>query len=139
ALAMLHAGSGGATARELADVLHLDGPADDIHAGFAGLAARWTHTGESITFLTASRLFGAERFGFKPDYIELTSAVFGAPLGPLDFAGDPSGARDQINGWMREQTEARIGELMPEGSLGPATQLVLADAAFFKADWLEPF
>lgn len=139
ALAMLHAGSDGATAKELADVLHVDASAADIAAGFAGLAARWTHASDSSTFLTASRLFGAQSIDFKPDYLALTRSRFGEPLEPLDFAGDPAGARDRINGWVREQTDGRIAEVMPEGSVDAATRLVLADAAYFKADWLEPF
>lgn len=139
ALSMLHAGSSGATARELAHVLHLDDAPGDTHAAFAGLAARFTHRNDNVTLDAASRLFGAEKFAFKPEYLDLTRTVFAAPLEPLDILNDPSGARDHINGWVGEQTGAASGELFPAGSIDATTRLVLADAAQFKADWLEPF
>ena len=139
ALAMVHAGSDGATAEQLADLLHFTGPTADLHAGYAGLAARWNRPDKYVTLVTASRLFGARQIAFKPAYLDLTRTVFDAPLEPLDFVGDAAGARDRINGWVRTQTRDEIGELMPAGSIDAATRLVLADAAYFKADWLEPF
>ena len=139
ALAMVHAGSRGNTAKELAEVLHLEGQVADAHAGFAGLAARWNQPDDRVTLVTASRLFGEQKMAFEPAYIELTRAMFGAPLVALDVLNDPAGARDQINAWVRKQTRDKIEEVVPEGAIDAKTQLVLADAMYFTADWFEPF
>ncbi|PCC74997.1 serpin B [Nannocystis exedens] len=139
ALAMLHAGSSGATERELAEVLHLDGLTGDVHAALAHLAARWNHPSDHVTLVTAGRVYGDRKYEFKPEYLDLTRKVFGAELGALDFAGDLGGARDLINGWVREQTRAEIGEIVAAETLDAATRLLVTDAATFKADWLEPF
>ena len=139
ALAMVHAGSRGKTAKELAEVLHLEGQAADAHVGFAGLAARWNQPGDRVTLVAASRLFGEEKMAFEPAYVELTRAVFGAPLVALDILNDPARARDQINAWVRKQTRDKIDEVVPEGAIDAKTQLLLADAMYFEADWFEPF
>jgi len=139
ALAMVHAGSRGKTANELAEVLHIDGSAADMHAGFGGLAARWARSDGNIDLVRASRLFGEEKFVVGPAYVDLTRTIFGAPPGPLDMLNDPSGARDGINAWVRERTRDRVSEVMPEGAIDAKTRLVLADAVDFKGEWQDPF
>ncbi|MCY1054852.1 serpin family protein [Nannocystis sp. SCPEA4] len=140
ALAQVHAGSGGATAKELAKVLNIDAPADGLHAAFAGMLARWTHPDGNITLDAASRLFGEQKFAFKPEFIDKTRTVFAAALEPLDLAaGDLTAARDRINGWMRDRTGDHIDEVVPADALAATTRLLAADAAYFKADWQEPF
>lgn len=138
-VAMVHAGSGGKTAKELAKLLHLEQPAEALYPGYAGLAARWTHADAPGPMVMASRLFGEEKFAFKPAYLDLTRTVFAAPLVTLDFQNDPSGARDHINGWVRAQTRDKISDILQPGSVTAATRLVLANAVYFKADWLVPF
>jgi serpin B len=133
ALAMLHAGSEGATARELADVLHMQAPAAETQAGHAGLAARWTQPGKYVTLTAAHRLFAASTLTFKPAYLDLLRDVFAAPLEPIDFTAPA--AQGTIDAWAGAPT----GEFMPQGSITGATRLVVADTASFKADWLEPF
>ncbi|MDC0719160.1 serpin family protein [Nannocystis bainbridge] len=139
ALAMLHAGASGATERELADVLHLDGLTGDVHTALAHLAARWNHPSAHVSLVTASRVFGDRSHDFKPEYLDLTRKVFASPLGTLDFAGDLVGARDHINGWAREETDAAIDQILSPEALTAATRLLVTDVAAFKADWLEPF
>lgn len=130
ALSQLHAGSRGATAKELANVLRLDGIGGDPRAGLAALAARWNHPEKHITLATASRLFGEQKLALQPGFADFTA---------LDFAGDAAGARDKINGWMNDNTGDQIAEVFPPGALDPRTRLLVADAAHFAGDWMEPF
>ncbi len=139
ALAMLHAGSRGNTAKELAEVLHFEGAAGELHAGYAGLAARWNLPDDHVTLIAGSRLFGEEKMVFAPAYLELTRAVFGAPLITLDILNNPAGAREAMNAWVRKLTGEKITEVAPEGAVNAKTRLVVADALYFEADWFEPF
>ncbi len=48
-------------------------------------------------------------------------------------------ARLVINDWVAAQTEDRIQDLLPAGSLSSSTRLVLVNAVYFKALWQHPF
>ena len=61
-----------------------------------------------------------------------------ADAAPLDFA-DAEAARSQINGWTAEHTAGRIPELLPAGSVSPATRLTLTTALHFRSPWERPF
>jgi len=60
-------------------------------------------------------------------------------VSPCDFKGKPDAERKRINRWVEDHTNDRIQDLMPAGSVGPLTRLVLANAVFFKGDWAKQF
>ena len=57
----------------------------------------------------------------------------------MDFVGSPALARQQINGWVEDQTRQRIRDLIPPGGVSRDTRLVLVNALYLKAPWLEEF
>jgi serpin B len=57
----------------------------------------------------------------------------------VDYVADTEGARKLINGWVSDQTEQRIPELLVPGVLAPDSRLTLVNAIYLKAPWLEPF
>ena len=57
----------------------------------------------------------------------------------VDFQRDPEGVREVINGWVADQTNDRITELLPQGIIDTLTRLVLTNAVYFKASWVFPF
>ena len=104
ALAMLHAGSGGATRKQLAKGLHLGKLAEaDLQAGLANLRAGFAKAKGGVTLVVANRLFGEQSLAFKPAYLELGRKVFGAPLEALDFINNAGGGTARINGWVGER------------------------------------
>jgi serpin B len=152
ALAMTYSGARGETAGEMAEVLHFPvaapGEAADeamlrmrVAAAFGdldeGLAADPENRGYSLH--TANALWGQRGHPFLDSYIGFVDEHFGAPLSLVDFAGDTEGARLKINAWVEERTRERIRDLIPQGTLVPATLLVLTDAIYFKGDWGEKF
>jgi serpin B len=48
-------------------------------------------------------------------------------------------AADQINHWAAAQTHDRITEALPASAIDASTRLVLINAIYFKANWVEPF
>jgi serpin B len=74
-----------------------------------------------------------------PTYLDLLARNYGAGMALLDFENEPEKARRAINDWVGKQTEERISDLLPEGSISPLTVLVLVNAIYFKAAWLTPF
>ena len=64
---------------------------------------------------------------------------YGAGLRPLDFARAPEESRSKINDWVSEETEGKIRDLLPPGTVNRLTRLVLTNAIYFNASWTWPF
>src|SRR6266540_2057351 len=155
ALAMTYAGADGETRTEMARVLHL--PNDGaVPTSFSALqrsleemsvktaelvkeSKRFGGPSEPITLSIANRLFAQKGYDFRESFLALVKQNFGAAFEPMDFVHDSSGATQHINKWVADQTRDRIRDLIPLGALDETTRLVLANALYLKASWVEPF
>lgn len=57
----------------------------------------------------------------------------------LDFAAEPEKCRSQINTFVEEVTKNNIKDFLPQGSINTDTNVILANAAYFKGNWLSKF
>jgi serpin B len=139
ALAMTYGGARGTTADEMKKAMRFTGDPAAVMAGWGKLQRALQSPDRPLTLRVANRLFGEKTYAFEKPYLEQTKAAFDAPLELMDFreAFDP--ARVRINGWVEEQTERRIKDLIPAGGLTADTRLVLVNAIYFLADWSQPF
>lgn len=147
ALGMTYQGATETTADEFKQVLHVEGmDPGQWHAAAGALGRRWntaatgsepdSDAGPEIAL--ANRLFGARGVPFKDGFVAQTARNYGAPMERLSFA-QPEKARVHINEWVEGQTHDRIRDLIPPRALNGDTLLVLANAIYFKAKWVEPF
>jgi serpin B len=158
ALSMTYAGADGKTRGEMAKVLHYPKDDTELNTAFASLqeeldaiheqteaAVKATLPNERrgpkepVTLILANRLFAQSGFEFRKPFLDLLQDSYHAPLEQLDFATDPDKAKDQINGWVEEQTLKRIQNLVPDGALTKHTRLVLVNAIYLKAPWQKGF
>jgi serpin B len=139
ALTMAGGGARGETALEMQRVLHLPGPAAEAMKESGRLLAELSGGERGVTCRIGNRLFGERSYRFDPSYLDATRAAYGAPLEPVDFKHAFEAARVLINGWVESQTEKRIVDLVPSGSLNADTRLVLVNAIYFLGNWAEPF
>jgi serpin B len=156
ALAMTFAGADGETRTEMARVLHFPGDASAVPASFASLqrsleemsvktadlvkeAKRFGGPSEPITLTIANRLFAQKGYQFRQAFLALVKQNYGGAFEPLDFVTDASGATQHINQWVADQTHDRIRDLIPANALNKMTRLVLANALYLKAPWVDPF
>lgn len=65
--------------------------------------------------------------------------LFGDQLEKIDFRIDPNAVRDHINQWVSNMTKGHIRDLLPVDSIGADTDLVLANAVYFKGLWESRF
>jgi len=72
-------------------------------------------------------------------FLETLANSYQAPLERLDFYGNPESSRTYINDWVEEQTNDRIKNLLPAGSVQRDTALVLTNAVYFDGDWKYQF
>ncbi len=156
ALAMTFAGADGETRTEMARVLHFPSDASAVPASFASLqhsleemsvktaelvkeSKRFGGPSEPITLSIANRLFAQKGYDFRESFLALVKQNFGAAFELLDFVHDSSRATQHINKWVADQTRDRIRDLIPSGALDETTRLVLANALYLKAPWVDPF
>lgn len=60
-------------------------------------------------------------------------------MAQVDFVSQTERTRRTINEWVERQTNDRIRDLLPSGSLSNLTRLVLTNAVYFKGQWEHAF
>jgi serpin B len=144
ALAMTYAGARSATEEQMAETLHFAALGQDrLHPAFNALALDLASRGEDPTVKkedrfqlhVANALWGQDDYGFLPAFLDVMAENYGAGVRTADFIDAPEQAREKINRWVSDETEERIEDLLPLGSITPLTRLVLTNAIYFKATW----
>nr|XP_012222669.1 PREDICTED: thiamine transporter 2-like [Linepithema humile] len=64
---------------------------------------------------------------------------FGDQLQVTDFRTNPEEVRNRINNWVSNMTKNHIRDLLPPDSITEDTDLVLANAVYFKGLWAQRF
>jgi serpin B len=144
ALAMTYAGARGTTEQQMAGVLHFTLPQDRLHNAFNALDLELAKRPQAVEkdgfkLNICNAAWGQKDFPFLPDYLDILAVHYGSGLMALDFSNFPEESRNTVNNWVYEQTEERIKDLLPPGSITPFTTLVLTNAIYFKAGWLYTF
>jgi serpin B len=141
-LGLAYVGARGETADQMARTLQLSLAPQHLPAAAAALRSTidrqaLNKTGYRLT--TANALWGQKGLGFRPDYAQTVANGFGALVQEADFKTNPEPARLSINSWIKQQTQGKFPELFPPGSISSGTEVVLANAVYFKAAWARPF
>jgi len=147
ALAMTYAGARNETASQMADTLHFSLTQAHLHPVFNALDIELAGRGEGaeaqdgkeFRLNVINAIWGQTGYPFLPEFLDIMAENYGAGLNLLDFRNVPEDSRVCINNWVSEQTEDRINDLLPQGSITPLTRLVLTNAIYFNAAWLHPF
>lgn len=146
ALAMAYAGASGNTREQLAEVLRFALDDEDLHRAFNALALDLDTRGDAevedgdpplVRIVNAA--WGQKGYPFSDGYLDILGRNYGSGVRAVDFEGDPEGNRLRINRWVEEQTEDRIEDLLPDGSIDGRTRLVLTNAIYFLAGWQHAF
>jgi serpin B len=98
-------------------------------------AMREINGSESYELRSANKLFVAKQLKLR----ECVAHLFQDEIQPVDFGVDPEAARQSINNWVEIQTKRHIKDLIPEDKITRDTELVLANAAYFKGLWQSQF
>ncbi|MGD1049796.1 MAG: serpin family protein [Solirubrobacteraceae bacterium] len=143
ALTMAAAGAKGPTAEQLDHVLGASSgaaataDAAGLQSAIGSAAASRSSGGPKLEL--ANALWIQRGVALQRPFVDTLSAVFGAPPQSTDFANAPEPAREAINAWVSQHTAGLIANLLPPGSVTPATVFVLANAIYLKANWATPF
>ncbi len=139
AFGMLSAGARGETLAQVEKAFHLP-PQAELHPAMKALRDELARrNGKAVELLTANALWAQSGYPVLPAFNETLKASHGAEMDTADFSREPEVSRLMLNRWVALQTRRKIKDLFPEGSITPATRLVLANAVFFEAAWVKKF
>jgi serpin B len=145
ALAMTESGARGETADELRRALHLTLAGDKLHGALNALDQQIAHETSPVPgtapleITVANSLWGQAGYPFRSPFLDLLAHHYGAGLRLVDYSRDPEGARVAINAWAAKATRGRVTDVIPDGVINARTRLVLADAIWFRAQWIRKF
>jgi serpin B len=148
ALAMTYGGARGETEKQMAAALQFLLSQDKLHAAFNSIDIELATRGEAakegkdekgFRLNVVNAIWGQQDFKFTSAYLDLLAQNYGAGMRIVDYINAAEQARQTINQWVSDQTEGRIKDLLPPGSVNFLTRLVLTNAVYFNAAWASQF
>jgi serpin B len=139
ALALTYEGARGSTADEIRSVFHFPEDNSVLREGFADINSGINAGDGKYTLRTANALWAEKTYAFLPGYVSTARLWYDAPVTNLDFKTGTEDSRVIINEWVENQTERKIRDLLPPGSIDASTRLVITNAVYFKGTWVKQF
>jgi serine protease inhibitor len=139
ALQMAANGAAGPTKAEMQQVLQTSGLGPALLNEASKAAADLLNSQDTNVILTtANALWYRQGAAVKPRFLEENQKYFGSTIKALDFS-NARAAEAEINQWASDETHGRITGIA-DGMIDPVyTDLILANAIYFKGKWLDPF
>ena len=147
ALAMTYAGSKNNTSIQMADALSFLLSQERLHPAFNFLDLELKSRnkdgsgkdGKGFKLNIVNAIWAQEDFNFEEPFLDILAVNYDAGVRIVDFINNAEDSRNTINEWVSDQTEDRIKELLPPGSIDFLTRMVLTNAIYFNAAWGIPF
>ncbi|XP_047085380.1 putative serpin-Z6A [Lolium rigidum] len=141
ALALTAAGARGATLQEFLAVLGARSRDElaEIVRGFTEqvLADRPLTGGPHVSF--ACGLWHDETRKLKPAFRDAAAHSYKAETRAVDFREKPGEAVKLINAWVAAATNNLIDSILTDGQVSNETDIIVANAVYFKGMWAGPF
>ena len=134
ALAMTANGAKGETREEMETVLGMD--TEELNRYFSGLMPEEDKTEKGPRFHLANSVWFRDGGGFEADgeFLETVEKYYGAGVFEAPFDG---GTLREINGWVKENTDGMIPEILDR--IPPDAVMYLVNALAFDGEWTEPY
>jgi serpin B len=160
ALTMTYAGAEGATASQMAGVLHVpeSGPSifdaqNALSQALDGRAAAALASDQKIAATTGgpapspddyalevvNSVWGEKGYPWENAFLGVLAQSYGTGVYVEDFAGAPAAAESAINQWVDVATDGKINPLLAPGVIDSDTRMVLVNAIHVKLPWASPF
>lgn len=135
-LAILQQGARNNSNLQLEEVLHTS--QDEAREGYGNIVQSLKMRKSKSSLEFGNSVFLNSDFELLPKYKEILRQSFLANIEPTNFKRTQDAAK-QINRWVSQVTKNRIPDLISPDLISPRTQMVLANAIYFKGVWLRTF
>ena len=157
ALSMAYVGAKGATADEMAKAMRWTLPKPRVSKTYDWLTLELAKRANQAMSMATDKaragggsvdpaafrlhvinsIWADARMKFVPAFLDVMATDYGTGVTLANFSGAPDAERLAINQWVSDETQAKIKDLLPEGSIGTDTAAVLVNALHLKLPWLE--
>lgn len=139
-MAMLHAGARSNTKDQMTRTLHFDNKTQkEINEMMSRFMSVLKQGSGSVTLKSANRLYPHIDKTILEEYITSVTKNFHADVKSMDYTTTAEAARQEINQWVEDETNKKIKNLLPAGSLNSLTAMVVVNAIYFKGNWATQF
>ena len=136
ALHMLCNGAAGKTRAEIQGALGTkDLTQDEINGFFRGLNSSLTSQ-TNVNLNLANSIWYSKGFRVRLAFVSTNEAFFNSKVSPVNFKSP--GSADMINHWAADSTRGKITGIV-SFPFPVDTEVVMANAIYFKGDWAQPF
>jgi serpin B len=160
ALTMTYGAAQGTTATQMATALHLGAATSDVFDGqnalsqalasraAAALAGDTTKaqqdkqpapSASDYQLQIVNSVWGQQTYPWATPFLDILAQNYGTGVYLEDFVHDYDPARLAINAWVSTETNDKITNLLPPGTLDDQTRMVLVNAIHLKLPWATPF
>lgn len=133
ALQILSNGADDETAAALLDSVCPGLTRSDVNASSAKLLSMLMNT---EGFSVSNAVVVNSAYQLSEDFAKTAANYYRASVGALDFS-DPKAALNELNGWIEQNTDGLVKELIDR--VGPETAVVILNALTLKLKWEKPF
>jgi serine protease inhibitor len=135
-LQILGNGAAGKTKTEIQQVLKTDSFLPDKLNGLHKDLDHDLQSQSDVTLDLANAIWFETGLELKPAFVSTNKDFFQAELASVNFKTPE--AADTINAWAKKNTQGKITDIV-SFPFPDATQVILANAIYFKGKWAEPF
>ncbi|HMO35469.1 MAG TPA: serpin family protein [Gemmatales bacterium] len=139
ALAMTATGAEGSTQEQMTQILNIGKDVPRFTELHHNLLRSLTDTKDSYQLRIANALWAEQTYPFRDQFTQRLKQSFRAEARTMDFVHAAEESRKTINQWVETQTNNRIKDLLPPGTIKDRTRLVLTNAVYFQGTWAYPF
>ena len=108
---------------------------EQINESYRGLLDLLSDLDPRVTFEIANAIWANRDYTFHQSFFDAVRTAFDAKVESADF-GDAR-TLDDINGWVAEQTDGKITEILEQ--LDPVLVMLLLNAMYFDGSWTSRF
>ncbi|XP_069424398.1 serpin B13 [Ovis canadensis] len=112
---------------------------EEMHRQLQRVLSEISKPSDDYELKIANRLFGEKTYLFLQKYLDYVEKHYHASLEPVDFVNAADESRKKINSWVESQTNEKIKDLFPDGSLSSSIKLVVVNVIYFKGQWDREF
>ena len=136
ALGMTYNGAAGTTLDAFNDVLHFGGLTNqEVNESYKDLMDQLLNLSDEVEFALANSIWFKEGYPVLEEFIKTNEDYFNAAIREADFS-DPKTV-DLINGWIEEQTNDKIKDMLDQ--IPSDVVMYLINAIYFNANWKYEF